>query len=84
MRTGDARRPRGSALRPGQDAPVRLRGIGRREHEGPLVVRVAELAEPLDGAGERELRAAETPRRSSRDDRRRRSRAPAAPPYTAP
>ena len=38
---------------------VRLRGIGRRQHERLRLVLGAELAQPLDRSGQRELRAAE-------------------------
>ena len=59
MRAGDPRRPRSGAPRPGQDAAVRLRGIRRGKHERLVVFRLAQLAQPLDSAGQRELRAAE-------------------------
>ena len=55
--------PRGAracALRPRQRAAVGLRRVGRSEHERVAVLLpVAELAQPLDGAAERELRTAE-------------------------
>ena len=46
-------------MRPREDAAVGLGGIGGREDERLVVVRVPQLAEPFDGARERELRAAE-------------------------
>src|SRR5439155_7496057 len=40
--------------------PVRLRRVGRREHDGiRLLTALAQLPEPLDRTAERELRAAE-------------------------
>ena len=61
VRAGDARRPRARALRPRERGAVRLRRIGRREHErvGLVVFLRTQLAQPLDRAGQRELRAAE-------------------------
>src|SRR5262249_59202920 len=60
VRSGDARRPRAGPLGPWQRGAVRLRGISGRNHESRLALwRVAQLAEPLDGAAEGELGAAE-------------------------
>ena len=61
VRTGDARRARARALRPRQRGPVRLRRVGGGEHERLRLVAVPrpQLAQPLDRAAERELRAAE-------------------------
>ena len=58
------RRPARRARRPAsarQRGAVRLGRVGRREHErlGLLPVLRPQLAQPLDGAAERELRAAE-------------------------
>ena len=59
MSAGDAGRPRTGAARPRQRRAVRLGGVGGGEHERVVLVAGAELAQPLDRAGERELRAAE-------------------------
>ena len=60
MRAGDARRARAGALRPRQRGAVGLRRVGGGEHERVGVVpALAQLAQPLDRAAERELRAAE-------------------------
>ena len=59
VRAGDARGPRRGALRPRQDAAVRLCRIGGRQDERLVVVEVAQLPEALDGAGKRELGPAE-------------------------
>ena len=59
VRTGDAGRPSARAPRPRQRCAVRLGRVGRREHERVVVGVGAQLAQPLDGAGERELRPAE-------------------------
>ena len=57
---GDTCGARSRALRPRQRSAVGLRRIGRREHERvALLVALAQLAQPFDGAAERELRAAE-------------------------
>src|SRR5438067_599057 len=58
-RARGARRAYPRATRPRQRRAVRLRGVGGREHLH-LVGPFAQLAEPLDRAAERELRAAET------------------------
>src|SRR3954470_19021394 len=59
--TCDASGARTRSLRPRQRRSVRLRGIGRGEHErlGVVAFARAQLAQPLDRAAERELRAAE-------------------------
>ena len=60
-RTGDTRGPRTGALRPRKRCAVRLRRIGGGEHERVGVLgTLAQIAQPLDRAAERELRAAET------------------------
>ena len=61
VRAGDAGRARSGALRPRQRRAVGLGRVGGGEHERLLVVALAaaQLAEPLDRAGERELRPAE-------------------------
>ena len=61
LRARDARGAAVRALRPRDRGAVRLRGIGGREHERLRLVAVArpQLAQPLDRAAERELRAAE-------------------------
>src|SRR5881628_3115305 len=49
-------------LGPGKGGAVRIRGVGRREDEGMRLLRtLARGAEPIDGAGQRELRRAEAP-----------------------
>src|SRR6266545_1757019 len=60
--TGDAGRAAPSKLGPRQPGAVGLRRVGRSDHErlGLLALLGPKLAEPLDGAAERELRAAET------------------------
>ena len=61
VRARDARRARARALRPRNRGSVRLRRIGRGEHERLRLVALAraQLAQALDRAGQRELRAAE-------------------------
>ena len=61
MRAGDPRGAAAGALRPRQRGAVRLRRVGRGEHERLRLLPVArpQLAQPLDRAAERELRAAE-------------------------
>ena len=80
VRAGDARRARAGALRPRQRGAVRLRRIGGGEHERLRLVALArpQLAQPLDGAAERELRAAEPLDEVAAPARARASRARAA------
>ena len=61
VRTGDTRGATVRALRPRDCSAVRLRRVGGCEHERLRLVAVArtKLAQPLDRAAERELRAAE-------------------------
>ena len=55
---GDPRRAPARALRPRERRAVRLRGIGRRQDQRSRPPR-RPLAQPLDRAGQRELRAAQ-------------------------
>jgi hypothetical protein len=52
-------RPRAGPLRPWEGGAVRLRRVGGGEHQRLVLLHPPELAEPLDGAGERELGTAE-------------------------
>ena len=62
MRAGDPCGSRSGPLRPRQCGAVRLRRVRRRQHERLLRLTVLRLQfpQPLDGAAEGELRAAET------------------------
>ena len=59
MSTGDAGRPRTGPSWPRQGRAVGLGGVCGGEHERTVLGAGAELAQPFDRAGERELRPAE-------------------------
>ena len=60
VRAGDPGRARARSPRPRQRRAVRLRRVGRGEDERVVLGSTPQLAQPLDGAGQRELRTAET------------------------
>ena len=78
VRSGDTGRARTRTSRPRQCSAVRLRRVGRREHEHVVVGARALLAQPLDGARQRELGSAEALDEVAADDSRRSSRVLAA------